>query len=54
MTILERLTPEQRVAYVLRVAFDLDYEEIADGHAPQSASRPRDARKERSPRGCLS
>ncbi len=30
ITLLERLRPEQRVVYVLREAFDLSYEEIAD------------------------
>jgi RNA polymerase sigma factor (sigma-70 family) len=29
LTLLERLTPEQRAVYVLREAFDLDYAEIA-------------------------
>ncbi|MDQ3654623.1 MAG: nuclear transport factor 2 family protein, partial [Chloroflexota bacterium] len=30
LTLLERLKPEQRIVYVLREAFDLSYEEIAD------------------------
>ncbi len=30
MTMLERLTPEQRAVFVLRVAFDLEYADIAE------------------------
>jgi RNA polymerase sigma-70 factor, ECF subfamily len=37
LTLLERLTPEQRVVYVLREGFDLPYDEIA-GHVGKSAA----------------
>jgi len=35
LTLLERLTPEQRIVYVLRQAFDFSYQEIA-GHLDKS------------------
>ena len=38
MLILERLTPEQRAVYVLRVAFDMEYAEIAAILGSSSAS----------------
>lgn len=38
MTMLERLTPEQRAVFVLRVAFDLDYADIADVMASSEAN----------------
>ncbi len=38
MTMLERLTPEQRAVYVLRVAFDLDYAAIATTIGNSAAS----------------
>jgi RNA polymerase sigma-70 factor (ECF subfamily) len=37
LTLLERLKPEQRVVYVLREAFDLSHEEIAE-HLDKSAA----------------
>ncbi|HYI25671.1 MAG TPA: sigma-70 family RNA polymerase sigma factor, partial [Thermomicrobiales bacterium] len=37
LTLLDRLTPDQRVVYVLREAFDLPYDEIAT-HLGKSAS----------------
>jgi len=38
MTMLERLTPEQRAVYVLRTAFDLEYESIAETLGTSAAS----------------
>jgi len=38
MVMLERLTPEQRAVYVLRNAFDLDYQSIAEALGTSAAS----------------